>query len=164
MPAAPYYPGTDGKAVYGEGLLVGYRGYDRNDIEPLFPFGHGLGYTTFTIEPAGVAGAPESSVTVSVDVTNTGARAGTEVVQVYVEPDHNDPARPIRQLAAFRKVRLEAGSTERVDIEVPARAFSRWTDDGWVVPPGEHKVLVGRSSRSLVAVGGLDVPGSTTPS
>ena len=159
-PAAPYYPGTDGEAVYGEGLLIGHRWYDRNDVEPLFPFGHGLGYTTFTIEPAGVAGGPDSSITISVDVTNTGERPGTDVVQVYVEHDHDNPARPIRQLAAFRKVALDSGATERVDIDVPARAFSRWTADGWAVPPGDHRVLVGRSSRSLVVAGGPDVPES----
>lgn len=152
-PAAPHYPGTDGKAVYGEGPLVGYRWYDRNQVEPLFPFGHGLGYTTFQIGPAALTGAPGDGVTVSVDVSNTGSRAGSEVVQVYVAHDHTDPTRPMRTLAGFRKVRLEPGVTERVDIEVSPRAFSVWTRDGWSIPAGDHMVLVGRSSRALVPAG-----------
>ena len=156
--AAPYYPGTDGKAVYGEGLLIGHRWYDRNDVEPLFPFGHGLGYTTFTIEPAGLAGDPNEGVTVSVDVTNTGARAGSEVVQVYVESTDDDPARPVRVLAGFSKVRLEPGVTQHVDITVPARAFSAWTASGWTVPAAERRVLVGHSSRALTDAGTVPTP------
>lgn len=152
-PAAAHYPGTDGKAVYGEGLLVGYRWYDRNDVEPLFAFGHGLGYTTFTVEPVGLGGAPQDAVTVSVDVSNTGTRAGSEVVQVYVEPVVDDPARPVRTLAGFRRVQLEPGDAERVDIEVPPRAFSLWTDAGWTTPADDFNVLVGRSSRSLALAG-----------
>jgi beta-glucosidase len=158
-PAAPFYPGTDGTAVYGEGLLIGHRWYDRNDVEPLFPFGHGLGYTTMTIAPAGVDGGLGSSVTVSVDVTNTGERGGSEVVQVYVEQPGDDPARPVRQLAAFQRVEVDAGVTAHADIVVPARAFRRWSADGWIVPAGEHRILVGRSSRSLEPVGTLDLPG-----
>ena len=170
-PAAPFYPGTarddvGGQAVYGEGLLIGHRWYDRNDVEPLFPFGHGLGYTTMTIAPAGLeAGTeaglddgPGSSLTVSVDVTNTGSRAGSEVVQVYVEPPGDDPTRPIRHLAAFQRVHVAAGTTEHADIVVPRRAFRRWSNDGWIVPAGEHRILIGRSSRSLEPVGTLDVP------
>jgi beta-glucosidase len=157
-PAAPFYPGSDGKTVYGEGLLIGHRWYDRNDVEPLFPFGHGLGYTTMTIAPAGLDGGADSSLTVRVDVTNTGERAGSEVVQVYVEPPDDDPMRPIRQLAAFDRVHVAARATERLDIIVPARAFRRWSNDGWIVPAGEYRILIGRSSRSLDLVGTLDVP------
>ncbi len=156
-PAARYYPGTGGRAVYGEGLLIGYRWYDRNDIDPLFPFGFGLGYTTFTIEPVGVSGDPSAAVAVAADVTNTGRRAGSEVVQVYVEPPDDDAARPLRHLAAFRRVRLEPGETERVDIEVPPRSFRRWIDGAWITPPGAYRVLVGRSSRSIAAAGAVAV-------
>lgn len=161
-PAAPFYPYTDrdeigGKAVYGEGLLIGYRWYDRNDVEPLFPFGHGLGYTTMTIVPAGFAGGAASPVTVSVDVTNTGTRAGSEVVQIYVEPAGADPARPVRQLAAFQRVHVEPGATVRADIVVPPRAFRRWSGDRWVNPVGDHRIHVGRSSRALQPVGSLTI-------
>ncbi len=93
-PAAPYYPPVDGRSVYGERQLIGYRWFDRTGVEPLFPFGHGLGYTTFTIAPVDVTGSPGDGVTVAVDVANTGERAGGEVVQVYVEPIDGDPVRP----------------------------------------------------------------------
>lgn len=148
-PTAPFHPGRDGKAVYGEGSLVGYRWYDRNDVEPLFPFGHGLSYTTFTIDPAAVTGSPIDGATVSVDVTNVGTWSGTEIVQVYVEaPSAADPSRPPRTLAGFAKVDLGPGETERVAIELPSRAFSRWIDGaGWVIEPGDYRVVVGRSSR-----------------
>ncbi|WP_116995926.1 glycoside hydrolase family 3 protein [Desertimonas flava] len=148
-PAARWYPARGGKAVYGEGPLVGHRWYDRNGVEPLFPFGHGLSYTTFTIAPAGVTGSPVDGATVSVDVTNDGTWSGTEVVQVYVEsPSAADPARPPRTLAGFAKVDLGPGESERVTIELPTRVFSRWVDGtGWLVEPGEYRVVVGRSSR-----------------
>jgi beta-glucosidase len=122
-----------------------------------------------TIEPAalvggwakGVVGGPDSSLTLSVDVTNTGTRRGSEVVQVYVEQPGDDPTRPIRQLAAFQRVDVEPGATEQADIVVPTRAFRRWGTDGWYVPAGEHRILVGRSSRSLALAGSLDVPVAT---
>lgn len=153
-PAAPYHPGTGGKAVYGEGPLVGYRWYDRNDVEPLFPFGHGLSYTTFTLVPVAVTGSPGEGAAVSVDVTNDGTWSGTEVVQVYVEsPSAADPARPPRTFAGFAKVDLGPGETDRVTVELPPRAFSRWVDgSGWVIEPGEYRIVVGRSSRDHAPV------------
>lgn len=155
-PAFAHYPGTDGTAVYGEQLHIGYRWYDRHDLEPLFPFGFGLGYTSFTIEPAdlrGTAGGDDASVTV--EVTNTGDRAGSEVVQVYIEPPDGDPVRPLRHLGAFRRVELAAGASERETLELPPRAFASWIDGGWQIPPGRYVIHVGRSSRDLRAVGAL---------
>ena len=110
-PAFAHHPGRDGRAVYAEGTFIGHRWYDREGIAPLFPFGHGLGYTTFAFGEAAVEGRIEDGVTVSVDVTNTGDRAGSEVVQVYVEPPPGDPARPLRHLAAFRRVDLAPGAS-----------------------------------------------------
>ncbi len=143
-PAAPYYPPIDGRSVYGERQLIGYRWFDRTGVEPLFPFGHGLGYTTFTIAPTGITGSPSDGVAVVVDVANTGERSGTEVVQVYVEPIEGDLRRPVRQLAAFRKVRVDPGDTERVEIEVSPTAFRVWRDGGWV-PAAEYVSRVGRA-------------------
>jgi beta-glucosidase len=154
-PAAPYSPGHDGHAEYGEGHLVGYRWYDRHDLDPLFPFGHGLGYTTFSIEPVEVAGTVTAGATVTVEVVNTGARVGTEVVQVYVAQPDDDPARPRRALAGFAKVGLAAGAATTVTIAVAPRAFSRWVDDAWAISTGEHEILVGRSSRDIVTAGRL---------
>ena len=103
--------------MYAEGLFIGHRWYDREDIEPLFPFGYGLGYTTFSLDSAGIAGGVEHGVTVDVDVTNTGDRAGSEVVQVYVAPPPGDDARPLRHLAGFGRVDLDAGEQGRVTVD-----------------------------------------------
>ena len=155
-PAAPYYPPVDGRSVYGERQLIGYRWFDRTGVEPLFPFGHGLGYTTFTIAPVDVTGSPGDGVTVTVDVANTGERSGGEVVQVYVEPVDGDPLRPVRQLAGFRRVRVDHGATERVEIELSPRAFEVWRDGGWVRAAQSFRLLVGRSSRDLTEAGTVD--------
>ena len=151
-PAYPNYPGTDGRAVYAEGTFIGHRWYDREGIAPLFPFGHGLGYTTFSIRPAGLSGSTADGITVTVEVTNTGHRRGSEVVQVYVGPPEGDPARPLRHLAGFGRVELEPGASAVVDVELDRRAFAVW-DGQWVVPPGEYAIFVGRSSRELHAAG-----------
>jgi beta-glucosidase len=152
-PAFAHHPGRDGRAVYAEGAFIGYRWYDREGITPLFPFGHGLGYTTFEVRPAGVSGTTGDGVTVTVEVTNTGDRRGSEVVQVYVQPPAGDPARPVRHLAGFQRVELEAGASERVTIDLERRAFAIWNGDQWTVPPGEYTLLVGRSSRDLARAG-----------
>jgi beta-glucosidase len=157
-PAFAHHPGTDGRAVYTEGLFIGHRWYDREDLEPLFPFGFGLGYTTFELEPVGIAGGVEEGVTVDVDVTNTGGRSGSEVVQVYVEPPPGDDARPIRHLAGFARIELDASATGRVTIELDRRAFASWLDGDWVVQPGDYTIHVGRSSGHLQAVGAIIAP------
>jgi beta-glucosidase len=152
-PAFAHHPGRDGKAVYAEGAFIGHRWYDREGIAPLFPFGHGLGFSTFSFGEARVEGRIEDGVTVSVDVTNTGDRAGGEVVQVYVEPAPGDTARPMRHLAGFRRVDLESGASATVKVELDRRSFSAWLNSQWTVPPGEYTIHVGRSSRDLEAVG-----------
>jgi beta-glucosidase len=152
-PAAPYYPPIDGRSVYGERQLIGYRWFDRTGVEPLFPFGHGLGYTMFTITPRGVGGSPDGGVTVTVEVTNTGERAGGEVVQVYVEPIDGDPIRPVRQLAGFRRVRIDQGASETVEIELPPRRFEIWREGEWAPAAEAFRVWVGRSSRDLAEAG-----------
>lgn len=154
-PAHHHHPGRDGRAVYGEGLRIGYRWYDAQEIEPLFPFGHGLGYSTFAMEPRSVDGDTGSVVRVAVDVRNTGARQGSTVVQCYVEPPVGGPDRPVRTLQAFAKLQLAAGDSSTVVLELEARAFSVWDVDThrWLVPGGVYRVLVGSSSRALVEAG-----------
>jgi beta-glucosidase len=154
-PAFAHYPGRDGKAVYAEGLFIGHRWYDREGIEPLFPFGHGLGYTTFELGTAAVSGGVDEGVTVEVDVRNTGDRRGSEVVQVYVEPPAGDPARPLRHLAGFARIELNPGERGTVSIELGRRAFASWLDGGWTVTPGEYVIHVGRSSRDLARAGSV---------
>jgi beta-glucosidase len=139
---------------YREGLLIGYRGYDRAGIRPRFPFGHGLGYTTWSYESAVAdtpAVAPGGDLGVTVVLRNTGPRAGREVVQAYLEPPSGDPRRPVRILAAFAAVTAAPGEHAEARLTVPARAFDQYDEAAgtWVRPPGEFTVRVGRSSANL---------------
>ncbi|MEO6469897.1 MAG: fibronectin type III-like domain-contianing protein, partial [Acidimicrobiia bacterium] len=142
-PSHATYPGADGHVEYADGLLMGYRGYDRAGTEPRFCFGHGLAYTTFEYGPVTVAGR-----TVRVDVTNTGARRGSEVVQVYVHDPAAPPTRPQQELRRFAKVAIDPGATETVTFELDDRCFSAWAD-GWTTGNGPFDVRVGRSSRDI---------------
>lgn len=153
------YPGVDGKVLYSEGLLIGHRHFDANDIEPLFAFGHGLSYTTFTYGDVDMSGAAPGSLSLRVPVTNTGERDGTDVVQVYVGYVDRDEARPVRQLAGFAKVAVAAGKTAVVDVAVDPRAFARWDAGDWVVDAGAYEISVGASSRDIRSTVTLDVAG-----
>jgi beta-glucosidase len=136
------------------GFLHGYRLLDANDDEPLFPFGHGLGYTRFALGRAEVSAAtlaPDGAVIVSVDVFNAGERAGAEVVQIYASVPRSRVARVPRALVGFRRIELEAGAVASVRIEVSARDLAYWDSSagGWVVEPAEYVLHVGTSSRHL---------------
>ncbi len=168
-PAYINYPGENGHVRYGEGIFVGYRYYDKKEIEPLFPFGHGLSYTTFAYSNLKLSAATlteAQTLTVSVDVTNTGAVAGKEVVQVYVRDLQSKVARPEKELKAFRKVSLNPGETQTVTFTLDREAF--WYFDtaqnGWLVEPGVFEILVGSSSRDVrlkaaVEIQPADLPG-----
>jgi beta-glucosidase len=139
---------------YDEGLLVGYRGYDRSASAPLFCFGHGLGYTQWeyeTARPATSSVRAGEDLVVEVTVRNGGARAGHEVVQAYLESPDDDPSRPLRALAAFTPVTAEPGRTVEARLTIPARAFARFDEAAhrWHWPPGGYTVCIGRSSRDL---------------
>jgi len=143
-----------GELTYAEGLLVGYRGYDRSGTTPLFCFGHGLGYTDWTYESlAASAGsvAAGDDLAVAVAVRNSGERPGREVVQLYLEGPGDDPGRPIRVLADFATV--GAGPGERVEarLSVPGRAFASFDESRaeWAWRPGTYTLHAGRSSRDL---------------
>ncbi len=159
-PATLNYPGELGEVLYGEGVFVGYRGFERMGIEPLFPFGHGLSYTTFDYGDATVESdevVDGGTVRVSVPVTNSGPTAGAEVVQVYVADTESRLVRPPQELKGFAKVHLAAGETATVTIPLDVRAFSYWDPDasGWVCETGEFELRVGASSsdiRSTVTV------------
>jgi beta-glucosidase len=151
-PAHANYPGSRGTVQYAERLLVGYRHYDRRQIEPRWAFGHGLSYTTFGYGAlhADIRGA---SVELAIDVTNTGSRLGSEVVQVYVHDVEASVDQPDRQLAEFSKVRLAPAETQTVRFTLPRRAFAYWdvASHDWKVEPGAFEVLVGSSSRAIRA-------------
>jgi beta-glucosidase len=143
-----------GDLIYGEGLLVGYRGYDRTGHEPHFAFGHGLGYTDWTYESL-AAGAESitsgQDLACSVTVRNTGKRAGREVVQVYVEAPDDDARRPVRILAGFGSVDVEAGGQAEVLLTLPARSFAHFDEATrkWAWRAGTYTLRAGRSSRDL---------------
>ena len=150
------FPGEDQVVRYGEGVFVGYRGYDASDLDVAFPFGYGLSYTTFEmsgldVATSGAAAHGDLAVTVNVTVTNTGRRAGREVVQVYVHDVEASVARPPRELKGFATVHLEPRESRQVEIVLDQRAFSFWSPRlrRWVVEAGEFVVGVGRHSRDL---------------
>ncbi|HET9647149.1 MAG TPA: glycoside hydrolase family 3 C-terminal domain-containing protein [Microlunatus sp.] len=159
------FPGDSQIVRYGEGLFIGYRGYDRADQEVAFPFGFGLSYTTFTLSDLivtthGSATDGTLTATVTVTVANTGTVDGAEVVQVYVEDVESTVARPVRELKGFAKVALAAGASQEVTIELDQRAFSFWSvrHSRWAVEAGDFTIAVGSHSRDLplrhtVAVG-----------
>lgn len=159
------YPGVNGDVIYSEKLLVGYRWYDAKNVEPLFPFGFGLSYTTFSVTNLTVTPyVTNKNVLVSLDVSNTGSRVGAEVVQVYVAAPTNADEPP-KQLKGFAKVQLKAGETQRITIRLDQRAFSYWNTSlgKWVLAPGEHQILAGTSSRDLPLHASVIIPGTVSP-
>lgn len=145
------YPGTGGSAVYSEGVLVGYRWYDAKGIEPLFPFGHGLSYTSFAYSELEVKTAGEG-YRVQFQVRNVGERRGAEVTQVYLgAPGDLGIEMAPKQLVGFERVELAAGEAASVTVEIDRRALSYWSpkNDRWVVAPGKRSVQVGGSSRNV---------------
>jgi beta-glucosidase len=143
-----------GELDYSEGLLVGYRGYDRSGIEPLFCFGHGLGFTEWSyrsLTPAAGIVTAGQDLLLAVKVLNSGGRAGREVIQVYLEGPDDDTSRPLRALAAFASVGAAPGQEVEARLSVPARSFSRFDEaqSRWVSHPGTYRLHAGRSSRDL---------------
>ena len=155
-PAYLDFPGDADTVRYGEGLFVGYRWYETRGLDVQYPFGHGLSYTSFGYANARVSRDSfdaSQGTTVEVDVTNTGGRPGSDVVQVYVRDPDASVRRPRKELRGFARVRLDPGETRTVRIALDARAFSYWdaTLHGWVAEPGAFELLIGRSSADIVA-------------
>jgi beta-glucosidase len=157
-PAATLYPGGQ----YSDGIYVGYRYFDSFGVEPLFPFGHGLSYTTFAYDGLEIdsSGWAETGVaTVSLEVTNTGEREGSEVVQLYVRDPECTVDRPEKELKRFAKVRLAPGESRRVEFQLDWEALAFWDPNlgAWHVEPGRFDVLVGASSRDIRLEGGFEL-------
>jgi beta-glucosidase len=153
-PTFPLFPGLDGEARYGEGVFIGYRWYDTRRIEPAFPFGHGLSYTTFaylSAEAASTQVDDEAGTQVSVRLKNTGSRAGQEVVQLYVHERNPRVPQPMRQLRHFEKVKLAPGEEKTVTFVLERRDFAYWDVriHDWAVRSGTFDIQVGGSSRNL---------------
>ncbi len=139
------------KVPYVEGVFTGYRWHDRHEVQPLFPFGHGLSYSRFDYSGLTVAPGVSGPRRVSLTVGNSGSRAGDEIVQVYVEPRQSRLPRPIRELKGFARVSLLPGEQKRVDIQLDERAFSYYDPEkhAWVCEPGTYLVHAAASSRDL---------------
>jgi len=153
-PAYINYPGENGKVRYGEGIFVGYRYYDKKNLAPLFPFGHGLSYTSFEYSNLRLSAkslTPDKTLTVKVDVTNTGKVVGKEIVQLYVRDVRSTFARPEKELKAFAKVELKPRQKKTVTFTLDREAFWHF-DSGknvWSTEPGEFEIWIGASSRDI---------------
>ena len=148
------FPGHMDDVQYKEGIFVGYRYYDYKQIEPMYPFGHGLSYTTFEYSDMKLSSQTISStdeLTVSVNVTNTGKFEGKEVVQLYVTDDLCSYTRPIRELKGFEKISLKAGESKKVMFKLDRRAFAFYSTQAhdWIVEEGDFTVSLGSSSRDI---------------
>ena len=163
-PTFPGFPATDGRALHAEGVLVGYRWYDRVGKDVAYPFGHGLSYTTFEYSALEVSTPSDASastgdgpVHLSFLLSNTGERAGTEIWQAYLERAGASPDAAVRELVGFGAVTLEPGTSQLVRFTVEAPSFRIWSEEtnGWFAPGGEHTISVGSSSRDLRCVTGV---------
>ncbi|MET7394921.1 glycoside hydrolase family 3 C-terminal domain-containing protein [Dactylosporangium sp. NPDC005572] len=153
------FPGEAGHVRYGEGVFVGYRGYDAVGRDVSYPFGHGLSYTTFAYSDLHTAVTGDASITVSCTVRNTGHRAGHEVVQLYVGDPQAQVARPVRELKGFAKVYLESGASRTLTFHLSRRDLSYWARSGWVLEGGTFELAIGASSRDLRLTAGVEVAG-----
>jgi beta-glucosidase len=147
------YPGND-KVYYDEGIFVGYRHFDTNQIEPLFPFGHGLSYTIFKYENIKLDKKTLSGsekLRISLDVINEGKCEGAEVVQLYIQDSHSSEKRPLKELKGFNKVNLKPGEKRTIEFQLNAEDLSYYDEKVkcWITEAGEFNILVGSSSRDL---------------
>ncbi|MFE5288716.1 beta-glucosidase [Nocardia sp. NPDC056611] len=144
VPVLDTKPGPDNALPYSEGIHIGYRAWLKSGVAPAYPFGHGLGYTTWELDELTVSGR-----TATVTVRNAGARAGRQVVQAYLSRAGSAVDRPVRWLAGFAVIEAGAGESVSATIELPRRAFEHWTAEGWAVEPGSFTLHVGTSVTAL---------------
>lgn len=149
--AAPVPAGQTPHVEYKEGVFLGYRYYTTYDKQPLFPFGFGLSYTTFSFSHLSVSpqqASADTPITISFDVTNTGSREGADVAQVYIGDPSAQAKRPAKELKGFEKVRLAPNQTQHVSVTLDRRSLAYWSDakSNWQVDPGRFIVFVGDSS------------------
>ena len=161
-PTAMDFPSRDGNAIYGEGIFIGYRYYDKKKIEPNFPFGYGLSYTTFDYSDitANTTSAKDSdAITITVKVKNTGKVSGKEVVQLYVHEQESEVARPENELKHFEKVSLLPGEEKTVSFNLTSRDFAYYSSKShdWAIKSGKFDIRVGSSSRNLPLQQTIDI-------
>mgnify|MGYP000490026501 FL=1 len=139
------------RVCYSEGVFVGYRGYERNGVRPLYPFGFGLSYTTFGFSDLGITPSEDGKLTVSFRVRNTGKRDGATAAQVYVSECSPTLAHPEKELKGYEKIFLKSGEVKEISIVLDDEAFSHYDTalHDFIVTPGEYRILVGDSSLNL---------------
>jgi len=157
-PAFKDYKDKRLKSPYSEGIFVGYRYLDKHHIEPLFPFGHGLSYTSFKYSNLKIDSPGDGTCLVHVDIKNTGKRSGAEVVQVYVRDVECSLERPEKELKGFQKIFLEPGAKQTVQITLNQDAFSFFHPEKkqWITEPGEFEIWIGSSSKDIRLKGHID--------
>ncbi|WP_024856514.1 glycoside hydrolase family 3 C-terminal domain-containing protein [Ruminococcus albus] len=156
------FPGVGDELNYREGIFVGYRYYDKKKMEVRFPFGYGLSYTTFEYSDLVISEneiSDDKTLTVSCNITNTGSRAGMEIVQLYVSDKESSVARPVKELKGFEKVSLRPGETKKVFFSLDKRAFAYYETaiNDWFVEYGEFEIMIGASSRDIRLSGSVYV-------
>jgi len=159
-PAYLNFPGEDGQVIYGERMFVGYRYYDKRNIEPLFPFGHGLSYTEFAYSDLKLSATEltdKDQLQVSLTVSNTGKVTGKEVIQLYVADPESSVQRPTKELKAFDKIELKPGESKEVSLTLNKRDFSYYSKvyNRWLAESGKFEILIGSSSRDIRLQGSL---------
>jgi len=173
VPSQPHFASDPRQIVYREALNVGYRYFATSETPPLFAFGHGLSFSSFSYSPLSLgvnegrwlttsSGKPADMLHVKLRVTNIGAVASSEVIQLYVRDTHASVHRPDRELRAFHKVHLSAGASEEVHFELGARAFAFYDTAAadWYVEPGTFEILVGAASDDIRQLAVHEVSGS----
>jgi beta-glucosidase len=167
-PSARYYKISDGgKTPYTEGIFVGYRGFQQNGVEPLFPFGYGMSYTKFEYAVTSARALPNGGAVVQATVKNAGRRDGDEIVEFYVAAPKGGVPRPPRVLEAYRRVSLQAGASTSLEVELEPRAFAYWAESasppGWSVDDGTYDILMGASSADIRAKAGVEIHARRLP-
>jgi beta-glucosidase len=161
-----YYPKAGSKKVeYNEGIFIGYRHFDKSSTKPLFPFGYGLSYTSFAYKnlmitpPSENQQGTDQQVTLTFDVTNTGARAGADIAEIFVGDHHAPVPRPVKELKGFAKVNLTPGETKTVTVKLDRRAFSYFdvNQHAWTLAPGDFDLFVARSAADIELTGKVAV-------
>ncbi|BFH14163.1 glycoside hydrolase family 3 C-terminal domain-containing protein [Paenibacillus melissococcoides] len=167
-PAYLNFPGGKKEVFYGEGIFVGYRYYEAKKETPLFPFGHGLSYTTFAYEQIRIdkpSMKDTETATVAVTVRNTGSRAGKEVVQLYVKHAGSSVVRPVKELKGFAKISLEPGEAAEVSFTLDKHSFAYFNTDihDWFAESGTYEILAGPSSADTPLTAAIDVHSTAIP-
>ena len=167
-PAFLNFRSEGGRVLYGEDVYVGYRYFEKLGLQPLFPFGHGLSYTTFLFSDLEVSlskaearpSSSEALITATCSVENTGFKQGAEVVQVYIQQKEPSISRPVKELKGFKKVFLQPGEKQKVQISMERKYACSFWDEGrgmWIMEKGQYTVLVGKSSQADFLEGGFEV-------